>query len=193
MAGALSLIFMKVRDRIEPPSQGVLNERLLRAQKRGLESHVLYLLQKGAHADTSETGARTLLIDAAAARQPGIVAALLEHNADVNATGPDGATALMCAAGQGDMRCATLLMTAGADLLRKDNSGRTAFDHAAEALNWNAKLEWTLKLETQKALDEAAKAPPPPLEEPAPFVADVTTGQALNLSRPLRLKTGAMS
>lgn len=190
MAATLSLIFMKVKDGVLPPLPGMLNVRLLRAQKHGLEDHVLYLLKKGALADTSETRGRTLLIDAANARQPGIVRLLLAHGANVDAVGPDGATALMCAAGQGDLRSATLLMKAGADLLRKDKSGRTAFDYASEALNWDGKLEWMLKMETQKAREEAAKAPPPPKEEPAPFVADVTTGQAVSIARPLRLKTG---
>ena len=192
MAGTLSLMFMKAKDGISPPEAAVLNARLLQAQKRGLEEHILYLLKKGAHPGTSETDGTSVLMRAASTRQHGIVRMLLAHGANANVAGPGGVTALMCAAGQGDLSSAMLLMEFGADLLRKDSIGRTAFDYASDALNWNAKLEWTLKAETQKALEKAkeaaAKVLPP--EEPPPFVADVTTGQAVNVSRPLSLKMG---
>ncbi|MEZ0225599.1 MAG: ankyrin repeat domain-containing protein [Alphaproteobacteria bacterium] len=192
MAGTLSLMFMKAKDGISPPEAEVLNARLLRAQKRGLEEHVEYLLKKGAHVSTSGTGGLTVLMGAASMRQPGIVRILLAHGAHVNTAGPDGVTALMCAAGQGDFSSAMLLMEFGADLLQKDKSGRTAFDYACDADNWNGNLEWKLKAETDRAREAAAKAPPPPPpEEPPPFIADVTTGQAVSIARPLRLKSGA--
>lgn len=110
----------------------------------------------------------------------------------------EGTTALMSAAIHGDLSTGRLLMKSGADVTCKNAFNYTAFDYAEAAVNWNANLEWTLRqamdeakaAAAAKAAAEAAEASRQP--EPAAFVPDMTTGQSLNIARPLRLKTGSM-
>ena len=56
--------------------------------------------------------------------------ALLAGKAPVNAPGPDGATPLMLALGNGDKEVARVLVAAGADPNARDAKGRTAADYA---------------------------------------------------------------
>jgi hypothetical protein len=197
MAGLLdTTVFWlwKLQDALQPPSQDLLNTRLMKAQGWGSERLVRHVLKSGADPRYSPSGASPLLAVAAAQGQLGILEALLDHGAEVNAAASNGTTPLMLAADNGDFRSASILMKFGADLCCRDAFNKTAFDYASGAKNWNASLEWRLKFATEKEIAEAeakaaAEAVAPP--EPAPFIVDVTTGQELNLARPLRLKTGA--
>ena len=59
---------------------------------------------------------------------------LIQAGADVNARGPDGETALMCAAQSGQVQIVRALLQAGADITLKDKNGRTAFDYGYASL-----------------------------------------------------------
>lgn len=61
------------------------------------------------------------------------VNALIAAHADLRATGPDGATPLMRAAGNGDAVIAAALLKAGANPKARDAKGRTALDRARKA------------------------------------------------------------
>ncbi|MEE3716544.1 ankyrin repeat domain-containing protein [Tumidithrix elongata RA019] len=57
---------------------------------------------------------------------------LLKHGADPNALTHNGITPLMLAAMEGELECMQTLLSAGADLTRKDSKGLTAADYAIE-------------------------------------------------------------
>ena len=59
---------------------------------------------------------------------------LLEHGADVNVVDGHGNTALMIAAGRGDVQCISLLLKSGADPQVKNKRGKTALDLAHDHL-----------------------------------------------------------
>src|SRR5512139_1330013 len=67
----------------------------------------------------------TRLIDAVRRVDPTAVRQLLEQNVDVNATQPDGATALHWAAHRNDVAIADLLIGAGAKVDAADEGGET--------------------------------------------------------------------
>jgi uncharacterized protein len=67
----------------------------------------------------------TRLIDAARRADPGAVRRLIEQQVDVNATQPDGATALHWAAHRNDVAIADLLIRAGAKVDALDEGGVT--------------------------------------------------------------------
>ena len=73
----------------------------------------------------------TRLIDAVRRIDPTAVRRLLEQNVDVNATQPDGATALHWAAHRNDLAIADLLLRAGAKVDAADEGGVTPLGLAA--------------------------------------------------------------
>jgi hypothetical protein len=89
--------------------------------------------------DARDQRARTPLMNAARRGHITLGRALLLHGADVNATTREDETALMYAAGVGDVRAVLLLLDAGADRGRADAAGRTARD-VAEAGGYDAVL-----------------------------------------------------
>jgi cytohesin len=84
----------------------------------------------GADVNAAEDG-MPVLVYAALAGQTEIAAALIEAGANVNATGPGGATALMHAAGGGHLEIVQALIGAGADVNATDSSGWTALMRAS--------------------------------------------------------------
>jgi uncharacterized protein len=71
-------------------------------------------------------GTVPLLVVAASTGQPTIVKMLLDKGADVNATDPDGETALMSAVTSGNLEVVTMLIDKGANVQAKDKKGVTA-------------------------------------------------------------------
>jgi len=71
-------------------------------------------------------GTVPLLVVAASAGQPAIVKMLLDKGADVNATDPDGHTALMSAVSSGKLEIVTMLIDKGANMQARDKKGVTA-------------------------------------------------------------------
>src|SRR5688500_8719181 len=71
------------------------------------------------------------LIDAIQRRDHGTFSALLRGKADINATQPDGATALAWAVHLGEQRMAEALLVAGARVNTSDEYGETPLTLAA--------------------------------------------------------------
>lgn len=93
----------------------------------------VFLLSKGAdvHQRSLNALANTPLHAAVAGRQSGMVATLLAHKAEVDAT-YQGVTALWAAARGGDEASVRLLLSAGASLRFQDKEGRTPLAIARE-------------------------------------------------------------
>ncbi len=77
--------------------------------------------------------AGTPLIEAVKASNDQAVSRLLEQGVDVNAAEPDGTTALMWAAYDGDAELAAALIKAGADVAHANDYGATAMSEGATA------------------------------------------------------------
>lgn len=82
-------------------------------------------------ATTAEAGSPRTVADAAEAGQGAEVRALLDSGADVNATQPDGTTALHWAAYRNDAAVAELLVRAGADVNARNSYGMLALSLAS--------------------------------------------------------------
>jgi ankyrin repeat protein len=91
-----------------------------------------YLLAKGAEVDvTSQNRMKvTPLHSAAAGRHVGIVKALLEHGADVNAVQQDGFAPIHGAAQNGQEEMVLLLLSYGADIDARGANGQSALNIA---------------------------------------------------------------
>src|SRR5689334_4536358 len=74
----------------------------------------------------------TRLVEAVRAGDAARVRALLQQHVDVNATGPDGATALHWAAHRDDLDAADLLVRAGANVNAANRFGITPLSLACE-------------------------------------------------------------
>ena len=89
-----------------------------------------FLLEKGANPDVQDSNGNTALMGAAFKGYPKMVDLLLEYKADVNLPNFNNASALLFAATFGQVEIAKKLLEKGADKNVKDNSGKTAWDHA---------------------------------------------------------------
>jgi ankyrin repeat protein len=100
----------------------------------GREETVDFLLQAGAdvNARSRNTMSVAPLHSAVAARNAGIVRALLDANADVDPVQQGGFTPLHGAATSGDIEIARLLMEAGADPSARTDEGKTPVTFAEE-------------------------------------------------------------
>ncbi|HSP68348.1 MAG TPA: ankyrin repeat domain-containing protein, partial [Bryobacteraceae bacterium] len=76
-------------------------------------------------------GADTRVAEAAMRQDNAAVRALIQQKADLNATLPDGATALHWAANEDDLDTVSLLIQAGANVKAKDRYGFTPLYFAA--------------------------------------------------------------
>jgi ankyrin repeat protein len=116
-------------------------------ERRDLEG-VRVLLHQGADANSTSRGFQILsardpdrrrrfdappLIRAIQLDQPKIVAALLDHGADVNARDAAGTPALMLAARQGQATLVKLLLDRGADVHATDRHGNTILQYNADS------------------------------------------------------------
>jgi ankyrin repeat protein len=86
------------------------------------------LLAHDASAETRDDKGRTPLM---AARTAAIVEQLCTAGAAVDATTPDGSSALLCAAGRGDAAVVQALLAHGADIEHANSLGETAIHHTA--------------------------------------------------------------
>jgi ankyrin repeat protein len=111
-------------------------ERLADASRRGDLKMAETLVSSGVNPDLPDEHGAPALWNAALFNQTRIVELLLAHHADpdaqVNRRQPSQfpATALQCAASFGNLRMASLLITAGAHINSKASSGRTALHFA---------------------------------------------------------------
>jgi len=93
---------------------------------------------------TAANAAETTLLEAAQADDGATALALLRERPDVNARGPDGTTAIMWAAYNGDLELVKKLAAAGADVNAKNDFGAFALSEAA--MTGSAPIiEWLLK------------------------------------------------
>ena len=102
------------------------------ATSRGYLSLLKLLQNRGADLTEKNSNGQTLLIQASFNKRclP-VMAFLLKQGIDPNEKNPiNGETALMSAAGSGNKEAVELLLSYGADLILKDNEGKTVFDHA---------------------------------------------------------------
>ena len=108
--------------------------------RRGTAAQVRAALSGGADVNARNVkGSVPLMVAAANASDPGVVAALLEAGADIGAKNSQGATPLMVAAQWNGPEIVALLLEAGADAEAKDGAGKRAVDYARQ----NAKLKGT--------------------------------------------------
>eukprot|EP01065_Artemidia_motanka_P023829 TRINITY_DN2848_c0_g2_i2.p1 TRINITY_DN2848_c0_g2~~TRINITY_DN2848_c0_g2_i2.p1 ORF type:complete len:912 (+),score=335.01 TRINITY_DN2848_c0_g2_i2:57-2738(+) len=109
---------------------------------------------------------------------------LLREKADVGATvAGDGKTALHAAAGSGSLRCAELLLAAGADRSAPDLKGRTPAQYARQYRN-AAVADLIDSYSPQAAAGQMGAAPPAPVKPEvragaAPVKAEVRAGAVL--------------
>jgi hypothetical protein len=135
------------------------------AARRRLYDITKDLLKRGADPNAATVDGYTALMYAAIEGQVDIAAKLLETGADPNARTANGETALMLAARTAWQPMVNLLVGKGllVDLYQIDDNGRTAADHAEQALRRataprsNASSEWRLECE-RKCLTLAAAA-----------------------------------
>jgi ankyrin repeat protein len=99
---------------------------LMLASRTGNVDAVRTLLNAGAQVDAKETwNGQTALMWAAAAGHGAVVAALIEHRADIRARSNSGATPLLFAVRRGDMASVRALLAAGADVKAARPDGAT--------------------------------------------------------------------
>jgi ankyrin repeat protein len=106
---------------------------LMNAALKGHIEIVEFLISKGADVSLTDNWGNTALIDSAKyARDAacGVIALLVDHNADVNAKNKLGLTALIFAAQGGHVENLGCLIAEGADVNAKSKSGETALKFA---------------------------------------------------------------
>jgi len=91
---------------------------------------VLALLKAGADTELKDNMGYTALMIACYKGYIGVARLLIEHGAQVHTATSNNATALTFAATLGQKELVRLLLIYGADPLKKDNTGRSAIDHA---------------------------------------------------------------
>lgn len=89
-----------------------------------------FLLDKGANPNAQDANGNTALMGATFKGYPKMVDLLLKYKTDVNLANFNNASALVFAATFGQTEIAKKLLEKGADKNVKDNSGKTAWDHA---------------------------------------------------------------
>jgi len=146
-----------------PPSAPPMNNSsnitasLSNAVRKGNESNVRTLLDKGANINKQNRSGWTPLITAVFNKVNSIVEILLTKGADVNLQNNLGQTALMMAVFIKDESIVRLLLANGADVNLKDNKGDTAISIAAKM--GNKPMVMILKEAYDRS--HAASAPPP--------------------------------
>ena len=85
-----------------------------------------------------------------------VVLFLLKNKANINAQEKNGYTPLMCAVNMHNWAMVKLLVDKGADMTIKDQTGRTAFDHAEGKLKYY--LEWEMRKRQLEKAKEAHQA-----------------------------------
>jgi uncharacterized protein len=109
-----------------------VNNKLLKAAKKGSLEEVKTLLEKGADVNAKDQeDYLTVLTYAALSGNLELVKHLVNRGADVNARDKDGKTALMFASRLGNVDVMTLLRDHGADVNIRDKDGKTALMAAA--------------------------------------------------------------
>lgn len=88
------------------------------------------LLKNGANADAQDLSGNTALMGAIFKGYPKMAELLIAHQADVNKCNFNQASPLVFAATFGQKEIAEMLLKKGADKNAKDNTGKTALDHA---------------------------------------------------------------
>lgn len=111
----------------------VEDRKTLHYSLEGSQDRVIALLQKGTNANVRDASGKTPLMRAAENEDTFLVLTLLNHGkADLNATMPDGTTALMLVVKADIRSSADQLLYLGANKNLKDKTGRTAYDYAVQ-------------------------------------------------------------
>ncbi|MCK4319154.1 ankyrin repeat domain-containing protein [Candidatus Micrarchaeota archaeon] len=131
-----------------------LNEKLLKASKKGDTEEVELLLKKGADINAKDVNGKTALMWAAGYGPIEIAELLIEKGADVNARNEYGQTALMWATMYGHKKIVELLIQKGVDVFY-------AYKHndARETINQLAGEKPELFTEEQKLMFEMYSNP----------------------------------
>src|SRR5262245_934684 len=119
----------KIDDNVARRPSGRLQGMKMHA-RRSISFGLVALL--GATTAVAQTGRDLQLVDAVERRDTRAAQALLKQRVDVNATQPDGATALQWAAHWDDLATAELLLRAGAKVNAANDLGVTALALASE-------------------------------------------------------------
>lgn len=112
----------------------IVNDRkTLHYMLEGSTDRVIELLRKGTNANVRDASGKTPVMRAAENDDGFLITTLRNHGkADLNATMPNGTTALMLVA-KADVRAAAdQLLYLGADKNLKDKAGKTAYDYAVQ-------------------------------------------------------------
>ena len=104
--------------------------KLSGAVSSGVVARVEKVLAEGVDVNEKASFGRTVLLEAAFAAQPEIVALLIQHGAKVNAADPSGKTALHLAAFRDSPETVKVLLAAGANPNARDNDDRTPLHEA---------------------------------------------------------------
>lgn len=117
---------------VQNPFEGRVHTPAIVAQaKLGNADSVKLLLERGATVASTDGYGCTALHAAARGGHDIVVALLLEHLSPLNATaGVDALTPLHCATLGGELKCARLLLAAGADTTIENMQGKTALELA---------------------------------------------------------------
>ena len=112
------------------PSSGPSAPERASLDVRAVDTTVELLLHAEADPNVQVHNGDTCLQKAVRLGSVALLACLLEHNADVNATGRLRRTALHSAVVQGDAECVRALLRAGAEVGLRDSNGKTPVDLA---------------------------------------------------------------
>jgi hypothetical protein len=112
-------------------TQSRLDKQLLKAVKKGNETHVKDLIAQGANVNAKSNWGWPALTKAARKGHIGMCKLLITHNADVNARDELGGTALMDAVEYDQKDVCELLIAHGAHVNARNQQGVTALELAA--------------------------------------------------------------
>lgn len=114
-----------------PEFEGALENNLMVAASKGLETEIERLISLGANVDGESYQGATPLIFAVVNNQLGSVLKLLEYNADVNKMTEEFETPLIIAVKNRNLEIAEALIRYGADINLADNYGAGPLHYAA--------------------------------------------------------------